>query len=1051
MPDPILLESLGANTNILKLPPHSIEAEQSVLGGLMLDNSAWDQVADRITEEDFYRRDHRLIFRAIQQLAEKGNPLDVITLSEWLEQRQMLEEVGGLAYVGGLAKNTPSAANIRAYADIVRERSVLRQLIRVGTEISNSALQPEGQDSKTLLDEAEKRVFQIAEQVLRNRRGFRAIKELLVKAVDRIDTLFQQDNSITGVATGFTDLDERTAGLQPSDLIIIAGRPSMGKCIVSGSRILDPETGRLQTIDDMVGRRGGCLVTLDDAYKLRPATPCDYLDDGIKPVFRVRTVLGRELTTTLTHPFLTLGGWKPLSTLQLGERIAVPRILPYFGNAQLADAQVKLMAYFLADGCLTQTVPKFKGRDARLRRDFIQCLEAFAGVKPTLTQRLRERMAALSLREGALAAGLQTVPASVCYWSAGAYAPAKGMLGVAPEPLARSGGTALRTNAGNAVTEWLKEIGLWDQGVHGKQVPRIVFELPRPKLALFLNRLLVCDGSVYTQDRAEIAYATANRELAREVQHLLLRFGVIAQLRERRVRYRGEWRPFYELGITGQDELRRFHEEIGLFGKERVADEDGELRRPVEGDLYWDGIAAIEYLGERRVYDVTVAETHNFVAEDVLVHNTTLAMNIAEHAAIKHQVPAAIFSMEMPGEQLATRMMSSLGRIDQHRVRTGKLEDDDWPRITSAVSILADAPIFVDDTPALTPGELRARCRRLKREHGLGLVIIDYLQLMQVPGIKENRAIEISEISRALKALARELNVPVIALSQLNRSLEQRPDKRPRMADLRECVTGETRVMLANGSRVPIRELVGKRPRVWAVSTEGRVVAATSDRVWPVGTRPVVRVALASGRSIRATAEHRLAGAGGWVRITELKVGDRIAIARCGSEPVSIVHRPEGPRALIGQWVASKSYPCYRPPRYPTSSEDPGLVAAGYGSSWGDDEPRAWVETDLYWDRVVDLRSDGEEEVFDLTVPGPSSWLADGIVSHNSGAIEQDADVIVFIYRDEVYNPESADKGSAEIIIAKQRNGPTGMLRLTFLGQYTRFENYAESGVADGF
>jgi replicative DNA helicase len=421
----------------------------------MLDNSAWDQVADRVTEEDFYRRDHRLIFRAIRDLAEKSSPLDVITLSEWLGQQQSLDEVGGLAYLVLLAKNTPSAANIRAYADIVRERSVLRQLIRVGTEIADSAFQPEGQDSKTLLDEAEKRVFQIAEQVLRNRRGFRAINELLVKAVDRIDALFQQDNPITGVATGFADLDDRTAGLQPSDLIIIAGRPSMGK--------------------------------------------------------------------------------------------------------------------------------------------------------------------------------------------------------------------------------------------------------------------------------------------------------------------------------------------------------------------------------------------------------TTMAMNIAEHAAIKHQIPVAIFSMEMPGEQLAMRMMSSLGRIDQHRVRTGKLEDDDWPRLTSAVSILADAPIFVDDTPALTPGELRARCRRLKRERGLGLVVIDYLQLMQIPGIKENRAIEISEVSRSLKALAKELDVPVIALSQLNRSLEQRPDKRPRMADLRE-----------------------------------------------------------------------------------------------------------------------------------------------------------------------------------------------------SGALEQDADVIVFIYRDEVYNPESQDKGIAEIIIAKQRNGPTGTVRLTFLGQYTRFESYAD-------
>jgi len=233
---------------------------------------------------------------------------------------------------------------------------------------------------------------------------------------------------------------------------------------------------------------------------------------------------------------------------------------------------------------------------------------------------------------------------------------------------------------------------------------------------------------------------------------------------------------------------------------------------------------------------------------------TSFAMNLAEHAAIRDKVPTAIFSMEMPGQQLAMRMISSLGRIDQSKVRTGRLSDTDWPRITSAATLIAEAPMFIDDSPALSPTEIRARARRLKREHGLGLIVVDYLQLMQVPGNKENRTTEISEISRSLKALAKELSVPVIALSQLNRNLEQRPNKRPVMSDLRE-----------------------------------------------------------------------------------------------------------------------------------------------------------------------------------------------------SGGIEQDADLIVFIYRDEVYNPESPDKGTAEIIIAKQRNGPTGTVRLTFLGQYTRFENFASEDYGGGY
>jgi replicative DNA helicase len=464
MQEPVIpteAESRLSDIDSLRVPPHSIQAEQSVLGGLMLDNQSWDQVADRIGEQDFYRREHRLIFRSVVSLAEKSQPFDVITLSEELESHNTLSDAGGLAYLGSLAKDTPSAANIRAYADIVREHSVLRQLIRVGTEIADSGFNTEGNSSTDLLDTAERKVFEIAEQGARGGGGFEPIKSLLTKAVDRIETLFEKDDPITGLSTGFTDLDKMTSGLQPADLVIIAGRPSMGK--------------------------------------------------------------------------------------------------------------------------------------------------------------------------------------------------------------------------------------------------------------------------------------------------------------------------------------------------------------------------------------------------------TALSMNIAENIAINSGKPVAVFSMEMPGESLAMRMMSSLGRIDQHRVRTGSLEDDEWPRLTSAVSILAEARMHIDDTPALSPTEVRARARRLMREEGeLGLIMVDYLQLMQVSGSAENRTNEISIISRSLKALAKELNVPVVALSQLNRSLEQRTNKRPIMSDLRE-----------------------------------------------------------------------------------------------------------------------------------------------------------------------------------------------------SGAIEQDADLVLFIYRDEVYNEESPDKGMAEIIIGKQRNGPIGTLKLTFLGQYTKFENFIDNVYGD--
>lgn len=452
----------------LRVPPHSVEAEQSVIGGLLLENEALDKVADILSPNDFYRHDHKTIYLHIAKLVEHNKPADIVTVAESLENNAELSEVGGLAYLATLAQSTPTAANIRRYAEIVHERAVMRQLVTVGSGIAESAYLPNGRDAQQLLDEAEAKIFQIAEGGRKTSEGFTDIKELLPQVADRIDMLFSRDNpsDVTGIPTGFADLDSMTSGLQPGDLVIVAGRPSMGK--------------------------------------------------------------------------------------------------------------------------------------------------------------------------------------------------------------------------------------------------------------------------------------------------------------------------------------------------------------------------------------------------------TAFAINIAENVALDTGLPVAIFSMEMPSTQLAMRMIGSVGRLDQHRMRTGKLEDEDWEKLTTALGKLNEAPVFIDEGSGLSSFDVRARARRLHRQCGkLGLIVLDYLQLMTAPAGRqqENRATEISEISRSLKALAKELNVPLIAISQLNRSVDQRPDKRPVMSDLRE-----------------------------------------------------------------------------------------------------------------------------------------------------------------------------------------------------SGAIEQDADIIMFVYRDEYYHPDSQDKGTAEIIIAKQRNGPIGRVRLTFLGQHTRFENFAgNANMADEY
>lgn len=449
-------DSLALN---VKLPPHSVEAEQSLIGGVLLDNQAWERVSDMVLEEDFYRDDHRRIWSHISRLIDHGKPADVVTVSESLNKSGEEEKAGGISYLAEIANATPSAANIARYAEIVHERALLRKMVTVGDEIATNALNPAGRDAKTLLDVAEARVLEIADAGMRHSSGLVLIKPFVHQVSERTRELFERadDHDVTGISTGLMDLDNMTSGLQNSDMIIIAGRPAMGK--------------------------------------------------------------------------------------------------------------------------------------------------------------------------------------------------------------------------------------------------------------------------------------------------------------------------------------------------------------------------------------------------------TTLALNIAEHVAVIERMPVAIFSMEMPGVQLATRFLASMGRLDQKRLRTGRLSEDDWDRMTDAMQRLYQAPIFIDETPGLTPFDLRGRARRLARTYGrLGLIVIDYLQLMSGSRHADNRTAELSEISRAVKSLAKELDVPIVALSQLNRALEQRPNKRPVMSDLRE-----------------------------------------------------------------------------------------------------------------------------------------------------------------------------------------------------SGAIEQDADLILFIYRDEVYNPDSQDKGTAEIIIGKHRNGPTGKLRLTFLGENTRFENFASS------
>ncbi|HTI48830.1 MAG TPA: replicative DNA helicase [Casimicrobiaceae bacterium] len=1110
------------NIESLKLPPHSVEAEQSVLGGLLLDNEAADKVGDLLGAEDFYSEAHRLLYRHITQLIADGKPADVVTLSEALASVQKLDYIGGLAYLGALVQNVPTAANIRHYASIVRERSILRQLAATASEIAESAYRPLGRDAKAVLDEAEAKVLHIAEQGARGAQNFQEIGKLLAQVVDRIETLYNRDDpsDVTGVPTGFADLDRMTSGLQPGDLIVVAGRPSMGKAQPLDAKVLTPRGWR--AMGDL--RNGDAVASIDGA----PSIVTGVFPQGERQVYRVRFSDGRSCECCAEHL------WR------VHDRAwTAPRVL---STATIAGMLARKRR---RSGLWIDTTIGEAGPDIALPIEpwVLGALLGDADLTPACLR---------------LSTAVDAMHARLAHRLAGAREMARaGSLGnpvVEPDRAHRAPFDAV---AADPLTDAVRALGLWGLQAHETFIPPAYLRGSRAQ------RLDLLRGLVDTAGRVErgggVRVSTRSPRLARDVVDLARSLGGCCSQREEpragRSGARCQRRTRYVCTIHHPEPRSLFL----MSDKQLDVRESSRRRRPMFVSIEPTRVAPVQCISVSHPSRLYVTDDY------VVTHNTALAVNMGENVALNTGLPVAVFSMEMGATQLALRMIGSVGRLDQHKLRTGRLAADDWDKLSTALGRLNEAPIVIDETPALNAIEVRSRARRLMKQYGkLGLVIVDYIQLMQASSQGENRATEISEISRALKGLAKELKVPVIALSQLNRSLEQRPNKRPVMSDLRECVTGDTLVVLTDGTRRPVRDLVGTTPEVWAVDDAQRLMRATSDRVWAKGVRPVFRVSLASGRSIRATGEHRLMSATGWCAVADLAPGARLALARYVPEPAqpSACRDDEVARLARSVTASAVGEACPDDRRLPASAfrlpnaqvarllrhlwAAGGRMRAGGGrdrarvffatASRGlaDDvaallhrlaivatirrmqrrtggmlhqveiagdaarrrfgehvgalavhearaigvagrhdagertasdafrasrtalgvrprpldvsEAERWTAGDLCWDRVVAVEADGEEMVYDLTVPGPACWLADGIVSHNSGAIEQDADVILFIYRDEVYNPESQDKGTAEIIIGKQRNGPIGTVRLTFLGEYTRFESFATPG-----
>ncbi|MGL5795658.1 MAG: replicative DNA helicase, partial [Waterburya sp.] len=506
-------------------------------------------------------------------------------------------------------------------------------------------------------------------------------------------------------------------------------------------------------------------------------------------------------------------------------------------------------------------------------------------------------------------------------------------------------------------TMWLQELTLWGKNAHNKIIPQLVFTLQPQLIALFLNRLFATDGwaTVLTSGQSQLGYATVSEKLARQVQHLLLRFGVIASLKHRLIKYKSERKQIWQLDITDAKSIKNFIDEIGIFGKEKAINAVREAistkkyqtnrdlipteiwqelkqakgqetwqalakRAGIQGysnihvgkralsrerlfklayaldnialqnlatsEIYWDEIVSIEAIGKQQVYDLTIPETHNFVANDICVHNTAFALCVASNIARESKLPIAIFSLEMSREQLTQRLLSSEAKIPSNRLRSGRISQNEFEPLINGVERLSELPIYIDDTANLTVMQMRSQVRRLQAQQKdpLGLILIDYLQLME-GGDNDNRVQQLSKMTRSLKGLARELNVPIVALSQLSRGVEQRTNKRPMLSDLREsgCLSGDSLITMADtGIRVSIKDLVGKSDfTVWALDqTSKKIIPALVSRVFATGVKSIFSLQTALGRKIHATANHKFLTIRGWKRLDELVIGDYLAIPR---------------------------------------------------------------------------------------------------------------------------------------------------------------------------
>jgi replicative DNA helicase len=989
------------------VPPHNLEAEESVLGACLLSRQAIATALELLAPEDFYKPAHTEMFRIMLDLYARGEPLDAVTMGEELRRRGKLEEFGGKPYLFTLVSSVPTPGSVGHYARIVVENATLRRLIDAAQQIRDLAFAlPE--DVTQAVDQAEDLIYQVTNR--RVSEDITALKDLLTENMELVEKLYERGSAITGVATGFTDLDELTAGLQPSNLVIVAARPSMGKALALDTLIATPagwsSMGDLQVGAAVFDERGRpCrVVAVSEVFEDHDCYEVVF-DDG---AILVADAGHQWLTTCPRRCQPEVVTTQQIAAAGLTVSVAGLEQRRWYVRAaealDLPEAALPVDPYVL--GCCLAAADPGRPASALSAADRAGIAEEFlmAGATPDLLD----------------------APAAVPGGPGGG-----GPGGVGAGGPGGTGGGPGGVGAG----------GPGGTVCDGGPVPLVFLRASFKQRLALLQGIMDVAGTVTGEGGVTVELRLSDGHLLDQVHHLVCSLGH----RPDSVRGWVELSPGQE---PRQGWLLRWNPPDPVF---RLAGKAAELATLPQGVA---GVTPRRCIVDlRRVPPVAVrciqvdSPSHLYLAGRSLIptHNSALALSMAQHVATNEHVPVVYFSLEMSKMELVQRLMCSEARVDSNRLRKGALQDSDWPKLSLALGRLAEAPIFIDDTPNATIMEMRAKCRRIASKGGLGLVIIDYLQLMAPLKRTDNRVQEVSEISRSLKILARELEVPVIALSQLSRNVEYRADKRPLLADLREsgCVTADTRILRADtGAEVAIGELLesGEKPLVWALDPQLRLVPRPVVKVFESGIKEVFEVRLACGRSVKASANHPFLTPSGWMPLRELLPGSRVGTPRRVPEPqlphgASLDAQGSGDREPgTGLGTPVHRLAAVAPPPGQQGSARPA-VALGHPA------PSAPRRGDVCWDHIVAVTPLGAQPVYDATIADMHNFIANGVILHNS--IEQDADIVMFIYRDEVYHPDSPQRGIAELHISKHRSGPIGKVELTFLEHYTKFANLA--------